>query len=1029
MNRKKLSWLTAFIFSLFIAGSVYSQQTETWVKGRILGKDSLPLTGVTVQLRDKPSLSIATDSVGEFRIRVPQPSGTLVVSMVGFQTRQIHYSGSEHLDIRMEESVSMLHDVILTGYLKQKKSDITGAISSILNKDFRDQPVSNVAQSIQGKLAGILVTTPSGTPGAGLLVSIRGANNPLYVVDGVPMLSESNSSLSTSYNTDGTEMGSGQNISSISDINPDDIESIEVLKDASSASIYGSRAANGVVLITTKRGRAGKTEFSFNSFAGIQDIPRKIPFLSSAQFAALEQDAQKQDLIAYQQDPTPFNDAYPGFDPSVLTNPLPSSWFTGVNTNWENEIFRTAPIANLQLSARGGNDKTKFFIAGNYFDQQGIVIDNYYKRASFRMNLDNKVSDYVTIGTNLAVTYSKNRRTFNDDTYTGVVTNALGASPLMPVYNADGTYADYTQYQASWLSDNPVKSANEVKAFTTNYRVIGTVFGEAQIIKSLKFRASFNVDYTNLIDNQFFDPITSDASSVGGKAINGVYNNLTWLNEDNFIYTNSFGKSHLNALAGFSVQSSSYSKATTKAQGFPEGSGLENISSASTVTAATAQDFGWGLVSYIGRVNYDYDERYLLSASLRYDGSSRFAPGARWGAFPAFSAGWVLSKEAFLSESKTLTSLKLRVSYGLTGDQEIGDFQYQTYWSPSRYDGNAGLRPSNVGNTDLTWQRNKMTNIGVDYEFWNGRLSGSIDVFKGDRTKLLAQAVLPSTSGFSSFTTNAGDIQNKGIEFSVNAYPVRNPNFTWSIGFNLSFLQDKILSLYTNNELLSAYSDLFPTHILQVGQAEGTFWGYKYLGVDPQTGNPNYSPDQQVLGKATPNYFGGITNDFKYHNWDLNISCQFSEGNKVYNLIRTTYQTLGWSDGGWDANNNLQQVYANNATIVNKRWEKPGDITSIPRASLIFPNYVQNSSQFIEDASFFRIRNVNLGYTFKPKHPGIYRSLRVYVQVQNLWVFTKYYGFDPEVSSNGGSNPETAGVDYAAYPQARTTTFGVNFNF
>jgi TonB-dependent starch-binding outer membrane protein SusC len=1027
MNRQKLPRLTAFIFFLFISGTTLSQ-TGTWIKGKIVGKDSLALLGVTVQLKGKVT-STATDINGEFKILSPQPSGTLIVSMVGFQEREIQFNGGASLDIRLEESVSMLHDVILTGYLKQKKSDITGAISSILNRDFKDQPVSNIASSIEGKLAGILVTTPSGTPGAGLLVSIRGASNPLYVVDGVPMISESNSALSTSYNLDGTEMGSGQNISSISDINPDDIESIEVLKDASSASIYGSRAANGVVLITTKRGRAGSTEFSFNSFAGVQNIRHKIPFLNSTQFAALEEDAQKQDLIAYEQDPTPFNDAYPGFDPSVLTNPLPASWFTGVNTNWEDEIFKTAPIANIQLSARGGNDKTKFFMAGNYFDQEGIVIDNYYKRATFRLNLDNKVSNAISIGTNLGLTYSKNRRSFNDDTYTGVVTNALGASPLMPVYNADGTYADYTQYQASWLSDNPIKSANDVKAFTDNYRVIGSVFGDAQLSTTLKFHVSFNVDYTNLTDNQFFDPITSDASAVGGKAIAGAYNNVTWLNEDNFIYTNTFGKSHLNALAGYSVQSSVYSNSKTTAQGFPEGSGLENISSASTVTSSTAQSFGWGLLSYIGRVNYDYDGKYLLSASLRYDGSSRFPPGSQWGTFPAFSAGWVLSKEPFLSESKTLTNLKLRASFGQTGDQEIGDFQYQAYWDPARYDGQAGLSPYSIGDPNLTWQRNQMTDIGVDYEFWNGRLSGSVDVFTGNRTKLLTQGVLPSTSGFSSQTINYGNIQNRGLEFSVIAYPFRSPDFTWSIGFNLSFLQDKILSLYTNNELLSAYSDLFPTHILQVGQAEGTFWGYKYLGVDPQTGNPNYSPDEQVLGKATPDYFGGITNDFKYHNWDLNISCQFSEGNKVYNLIRTTYQTLGWSDGGWDANNNLYQVYANNATIVNQRWEKPGDITNIPRASLIFPNYVQNSSQFIEDASFFRIRNVNLGYTFKPRHPGVYRSLRIYLQVQNLAVFTKYYGFDPEVSSNGGGNPETAGVDYAAYPQARTTTFGVDFNF
>jgi TonB-linked SusC/RagA family outer membrane protein len=577
-----------------------------------------------------------------------------------------------------------------------------------------------------------------------------------------------------------------------------------------------------------------------------------------------------------------------------------------------------------------------------------------------------------------------------------------------------------------------VKSAKEIKAFTTNYRFLGTVFTDIQILKSLKFRSSFTTDYTNIIDNQFFDPITSDGAPVGGKAIEGNYRSLTWLNENILTYNNSFGKSNLTAVGGYTVQASpSPEQKVVQGQGFPAGSGLEDVYDASIITPVTSipPPIGWGLESFLARVNYSYDEKYLLTLSARYDGSSRFAQGHQWGLFPAFSAGWVLSKEKFLEKSDWLTNLKLRVSYGLTGDQEIPAGQATSTWIPARYDGNAGLRPNTIGNPDLTWQRNKMFNIGTDFEIQHGKISGSLEFFKGDRTQLLAQSVLPATSGIGSQYTNAGDIENKGVEFSLMAYPVKNANFSWSISFNISYIKDKIKSLYSDNEQLFAYNDLFPTHILKVGQAVGTFLGYQYLGVDPQTGNPNFGDSLQPLGKATPDYFGGLTNDFKYKNWDLSIVTQFSVGNKVYNLIRTTYQTLGYSPGGWDANNVLYQVYANNATVVNKRWGKPGDKTDIPRASLIFQNYNQQSSQFIENASFFRIRTVNLGYTFKPKHAGVYNSLRLYLQAQNLWVSTKYYGFDPEVSSNGGSNPETAGVDYAAYPQARTFTFGVNFNF
>jgi TonB-linked SusC/RagA family outer membrane protein len=1010
-----------------------AQSTE--LHGTVKDNDGKPIAGATiVQAGTGKGGNSATD--GTFTISVPSLNGIIEISCVGYTSRKIELGGKAEVAIVLQESRSQLGDVVVVGYGTQRKGSVTGAISSISNKDFKDQPVSNVAQSLQGKLAGVLVSSPSGTPGAGLLVSVRGANNPLYVVDGVPMISESNSSLSASYTTEGETVGEGQNLSSISDINPDDIESIQVLKDASSASIYGARAANGVVLITTKRGRNGKTEFGFNSFYGVQNVARKIPFLNSNEFVALEEDARQQDLKLYQTDPSRFD---PAFDPAVLTNPLPESWKTGVNTNWLDQIFRSAPIANIQLSARGGNDKTKFFLSGNYFDQTGIVIENYYKRANFRLNIDNKVSDKVTIGANTSFTYGKNRRSFNDDTYTGVVTNALGASPLMPVYNNDGSYSNYSDYQASWLSDNPVKSAKEIKAFTNNYRFLGTVFADVEIVKALKFRTAFTADYSALGDDQFFDPITSDGEAVGGKAIKGNYKSLTWLSENTLNYNNTFGKNHLNLLGGFSVQSSRYEKTGIRAQGFPAGSGLSNISSASTITGASALNYGWGLVSLLARANYDYDGKYLISLSGRYDGSSRFDPSGRWGVFPAVSAGWVLTKEKFLADSKWLTNLKFRFSYGLTGDQEIPEFQYLAYWTPSRYDGIPGLRPTNLGNSALTWQRNKMLNAGADFELFNGKFSGSLEYYKGNRTQLLAQALLPATSGFPSFTTNSGNIQNSGVEFSLNAYLVKHKKFSWNMGINASYIKSKIISLYRDGELLSAYSDLFPTHILKVGQAPGSFWGVKYEGVDVQTGDPKFQDlnkdgviddnDQQILGKAAPDYFGGWNNDFKYKNFDFSVVTQWSLGNKVYNLIRSTYQTLGWSDAGWDGNNDLYQVYANNASIVKKRWEKPGDVTDIPRASLIFPNYKQNSSQFIENASFFRIRTVNLGYTIRPQNKKAFNSLRIYVQAQNLWVFTSYYGFDPEVSSNGGAADKTAGVDYAAYPPARTITFGVNFNF
>ncbi|TAH02809.1 MAG: TonB-dependent receptor [Sphingobacteriales bacterium] len=999
---------------------------EKILKGTVKDSKGETIPGASVTQKGT-NKGASTNIDGNFSITLSGPNPEIIISSIGYATKIIRIGSETVLTTTLQESSSMLNDVVVVGYGTQKKSSITGAIASIGNKDFKDQPVANLAQSIQGKVAGILVSTPSGTPGAGLLVSVRGASNPLYVVDGIPMISESNSSLATSYTTDGTVNGKGQNISSIADINPDDIESMEILKDASAAAIYGARAANGVVLITTKRGLNGKTEFSFDSYTGMQNVSRKIPFLDSKGFVELQEDARAQDLRRYNQDPLVFG---ADFDPAVLTNPLPASWRTGVNTNWLDEIFRSAPISNMQISARGGSEKTKFFVSGNYFNQQGIVLENFYKRASFRFNLENKVSDRVTIGTNSSFTYGRSRRSFNDNTYTGVVTNAIGASPLMPVYNPDGTYSEYGDFQASWLSDNPVKSAKEIKAFTNNYRFLGSVYAEVAVVKDLKFRSSFSTDYSSVLDDQFFSQITSDAVAVGGKALKGSYNNLTWLNENILTYQKTFNQIHsLNLLGGFTAQASQYERSSVSAQGFPIGSGLTNLSSASTINAAPSDKFGWGLVSFLGRANYAFADKYLLSVSARYDGSSRFPVNSQWGLFPAMSAGWLISKENFLKGSETLTNLKLRFSYGLSGDQEIGDFQYQSYWRPSRYDGMAGLQPRNIGNQNLTWQRNTMLNTGIDFEFYNGKLSGSIEAFKGNRTRLLAQTPLPSTAGFVDYTINSGNIENTGVEFSLNATPIKTNDFTWGTNFNISYIRSKIISLDSDNQLLSPYSDLFNTHILKVGEQVGSFYGYKYLGVDTQTGDPLYSDEKQILGKAAPDYFGGWTNNFKYKAWDLAVSTQFSIGNKVYNLIRATYQTLGWSDGGWDADNNLQQVYANNATIVNKRWRNPGDVTDIPRASMINANYSQESSQFIEDASFLRIRTVNFGYTIRPKSKKSFSSLRLYAEAQNLYTFTKYYGFDPEVSSTGGGSPNTAGIDYAAYPQARTFLFGVNFKF
>jgi TonB-linked SusC/RagA family outer membrane protein len=1006
---------------------------QTTITGKVTdGNDGSPLPGVNIVVKGTTQ-GTTTDINGAYAITA-NSTDVLIFSSVGFKTQEVPAGSRTTIDIKMENDVTQLGDVVVVGYGTMEKKDVTGSIASINNKDFANQPTTNVAGNLQGKMAGVNITSTSGTPGASMSVSIRGASNPLYVVDGIPMFSENNSTMSTSFNLDGESVGSGQSISSISDINPNDIESIEILKDASAAAIYGSRAANGVVLITTKRGKSGITKFNFNYYTGVQTPTRKIKFLNSQQFIDLIQDARGQDLKLYNNDPTVFG---AGFDPTVLTDPLNYDASSGVNTVWLDEVLKDAPISNYELSATGGNEKTKFYAGGTYFDQKGIVINSAYQRLSGRINLDHQATDKLSFGINANIAHSHNRRSFNDNTYTGIVTNALGADPLMPAYDATGNYSDYTLYHTNWLSDNPMRSANEIIPYTTTNRFLGSVFAEYKITKDLKFRTSWSADYSNVLDETFFSPVTTDAQAVSGKAQRSNFEQLTWLNENILTYSKKFGKGSINAIAGYTMQETKSSTVSMSAQGFPVGTTLQNVWNGATFIPIPSRGDGNGLVSYIGRVNYDYDGRFLFAATVRTDGSSRFPKDHRYGVFPSGSVGWRISHEAFFPKSDLFTDLKLRASYGLTGDQEIGNYQNLSYWQTTRYNGVSGYRPRNLGASNVTWQTNRSFNIGIDWELWNGRISGSIDYFKSNKTDLLSNDYIAGTSGFPTITRNAGEIENKGWEFMINSINISNNKFRWNTSFNISFITNKYVSLSNDNILLSAYSDGNPTHILKIGQSVGTFWAVKYAGVNPENGDALYYDksgnkvnaqtitfdDAGIAGKAMPNYYGGLNNTLTYGNFDFLVATQFNVGNSVYNQIKSAYLNLGWSnDGG------LDQVYANNSVEALQRWQKPGDITNIPRASFINQNYNNFSTQYIEDASFLRIRTVTLGYTLKPKSTVI-TSCRFYFTVQNLYVFTKYTGFDPEVSSTGSGDPRTAGYDYAAYPQPRTFLFGFNLSF
>jgi TonB-linked SusC/RagA family outer membrane protein len=1021
-----LNTFAFFILAVLFSPSLQAQSLE--IKGKVTDTNQEPLIGATILVQGTEQGTI-TDINGNFQVKT-DPKATLIISYTGFSSKIILVGNQTVWNIMLEPEDLKLDEVVVIGYGSQRKSQITGAISSLKGKDIQDQPVSNLANSMQGRVAGLNVMSASGTPGAGLLVNVRGNNAPLYVVDGIPLLSESNSGLSTSFDLQGQNVGSGQTLSSISDINPNDIESIEVLKDASAAAIYGARAANGVILITTKRGKSGGQEASFNIYSGIQQIARPIKFMDSKEMVGLIEEARANDLAIFKEDPSYFGD---NFDPSVLTDPLDNFDLSSeVNTNWLNEVSRLAPINNYEFSFRAGNEKTKYFTSLGYFDQQGVIIENYYKRFNYRLNLDHEINSRFKLGITFNTTYSKNRRSFNDNTYTGIITNALGASPLMPAYEEDGSYAGFEDYQANWLSDNPVKSAKEIRAFTNGYRALGTLAGEYKFSNKLYFKSSLSADVNFNFDTQFKSPLTADAEAFGGASYEGNFRNVTWLNENTLHYSDTRNGNTLSLLGGVTMQRTQIDRSSALGQGFPPGA-LERISSAANIINATSEGTSFALLSFLSRINYDVKNRFLFTFTSRADGSSRFSKNNRFGFFPSGAVAWRISKEPFFNGLKQVFSdFKIRMSAGLTGDQEIGDFQNITFYTASRYAGRSGYQLRNLADPDLTWQTNSMFNIGLDYEMADGKIGGSLEFFNSLKSNLLSEDLIPATTGFTSITRNGGEVQNVGLEFNINASLAKKEKFTWDVNFNATWIHNEIKSLNSDGVYLNAYDDLEATHILQIGHPVGSFLGLKYLGVDPETGDVQFEDfnedgnidydDAQIIGKAMPDLYGGLTNVFKWKNLDFSIFSRFSLGNQVYNLIRGTTENLGWSnDGG------LSSIYANNTLNVRDRWKKPGDEAEYGRASFINLNLGLNSSQMVENASFFRIQNINAGYSLPS--PKKFSSVRIYAEVQNLWILTSYKGFDPEVSSNGGLADRTAGVDYGAYPSARTFLMGLSLKF
>lgn len=1064
MFKKFLPFLSkgAYAF-LFVCLLIFCQlsfaQQKLTVQGNVITENNVPLAGVSVNVKGSSAGTI-TDANGRFTIQVNK-GATLLFSFVDYQTRQIVVNGNSDVTaIKMDPANSSLGEVVVVGYGTQRKKDVTGAITSINMEDIHIPSAPSFDEMLQGKVAGAQISQTSGGPGGGNInvvirgiSSITGGNSPLYVVDGFPIGGTgSNSDFSsrggTLYSSDGLANNTQSRINPLASINPSDIASIEILKDASATAIYGSRGSNGVIIITTKRGALGKAVISVDASHGLQSVAHKLTLLNSRQYAEFVAQGRDNAYVlggGSASDPNSMRPASQRVRPEFRN---PESIKT--NTDWQDVIFRVAPVSNVQLSVNSGNEKTKVYASLGYLDQDGIILTSAYKRFNMRTNIDTRISDRVKIGSSITGSYGYGSFPNVEGHYGtgGVLAQALSASPTIPVYDQNGDpffdQADVTD-GLGWLA-NPLNLLSGFSDDRTSSNLLWNNYVEYKILDHLTLRSTLGIQYTDQSIKVWRSSKIPNYTTLNVPATAGAtkISSLDWLNENTLNYNRVFANKHrFDALVGFTAQKDRAERLSAGAASFP----TENVTylSAGIVNAGTNILSEWSLLSLIGRLNYSYDNKYLFTATFRRDGSSRFGNNNKWGNFPSFAAGYNLSEESFMKPLKVINNLKLRASYGFSGNNQIGNYSYVGLLTPSNYVANnsqiPGLIPSSLPNVDLGWEKSKEFDFGVDLGLFDDRISLTFDTYRDLKTDLLLNVQLPAASGFNSSTQNIGDIENKGIEFGLNTVNITSKTFTWKTGLTFSANKNKVLKLATKGGRI-ANNDF---QITEVGQPISSFYMLHAIGVfmnsselhgaalqNPKTqaGDLKFedvngdgkitSDDRKIVGSPWPDYTWGLSNNFSYKRIALSVSLVGSHGADTY---------FEWGTSALNSAGVQNQL----ADISTKRWvsESSPGAGFQPRA--IRSNYAMgfsNSSHFLFNSSFVRIKNVNLSYSF-PKNLvskiGM-ADLSLYADVTNLYTFTDYPAYDPE-SSTTGSNIAETGIDYLTYPLARTFTFGIRVSF
>ena len=1025
MIKKLLSAMMAFL--LFVAVA-FAQNTT--VTGKVTDENGAPIVGVTVLVKGEKT-GVNTDATGNFSI--PRAVGkTLLFSAVGYESTQGVTKGG-NLQVSMKTDTKSLSEVVVTGFGgSQIKRELTGNIARVKGKDIEFMPTPSVDAALQGKAAGVFVNSQSGKLGQAVTVRVRGnssisANSqPLYVLDGVPITSQDQSTY-------------GGDMNPLTDLNQNDIESIEVLKDASAGAIYGSRAANGVVLITTKRGKAGKTNVTLNVQSGYAEATKRLPMLNSEQYAELILEAAK---YTDDKDGTPLND--PFSYTTYVKNDVMDYYSYGQwskdpkkSYDWQDAVFTKGPYRQADLQIRGGTDRTKFFSSFQHLDQTGTIIGNSLQRTTGRLNLDQKANDWLDLGVSMSLSRTFNRRLPDDNAFSNPL-QSVALNPMTPFKDPQtGLPAGAPPGDVNIpLYYNPVLSIDYASFTQDVFRTFGNSYLKMKLVKGLTFQTEFGMDYLSQNEEGYFrsETVRNQTTAVRG-AGNNTGSFITNYNTNSyFAYNLVKNKHNLSATMGMQYQQSQAKYNSTAGTDFPSNS-YQKIASAATKSGGSSSQTDFRFLSYFLRANYTLMDRYIVAASGRIDASSRFGKESRQGFFPALSAGWIMTNEKFLSKVDVLSFLKLRASYGIVGNAEIGNFpQLGLFSGDAGYAGNAGQRPSQLRNDSLRWETTKQADFGIDFGILNNRITGEIDYYQKKTTGLLLTVNVPASTGFTSIVRNVGKLENSGFEFVLNTQNLVGA-FKWSTNFNIAFNKGKVTDI--QKQIIEG--GVSSMNRVEEGYNVGVFFTPEYAGVDPNNGDAlfykntkgadgkldktttnKYNEAQRiVVGDPNPDMIFGFTNNFSYKGFDLSVFFNGIRGNQnnIYGMGRYSSASMLYED-----NNTADQL---------GRWRKPGDITNIPQVRLYSTNGSQASSRYIVDGSYIRLRSVTFGYNVDGRLLRKYKieKLRVYVSGQNLLTFTKYPYWDPEVNADSFDSNIAKGNDFYTPPQPRTLLAGINISF